>query len=144
MSPVFRMTTTVRRDINACRAGFRPTSKSSLLRSFSTVPGFYMCCSGSSRRTLSHHLPKTPLPTDKFASQPKCPMDLTTNGQRCVVNEIEGCPSGYVCIGRGPRGVCCRAQPKCARRGRRPFYLANKQVTLAVDERECNYTDSRS
>ena len=63
----------------------------------------------------------------------KCPSGLLSNGAKCVVNQIQACPLGYLCIGdnniaSGGKGVCCKAQPKCTRKGRKPVYIAPKQV----------------
>jgi hypothetical protein len=62
------------------------------------------------------------------AAAPKCPGALHSNGQRCTVNEIEGCPHGYVCLGgESIRGVCCKASPKCKKK-KKPYYVGKKQV----------------
>lgn len=89
---------------------------------FSTVPGFYMCCSEAARRAS---LPK---PSKTFSSRaPKCPLGLPTNGQRCIVNGIGTCMDGYTCLGFGKNGICCKAQPKCPKM-HRPYFIARKQV----------------
>uniref|UniRef100_A0A915NQP4 BPTI/Kunitz inhibitor domain-containing protein n=1 Tax=Meloidogyne floridensis TaxID=298350 RepID=A0A915NQP4_9BILA len=69
----------------------------------------------------------------------KCPSGLLSNGAKCVVNQIQACPLGYLCIGdnniaSGGKGVCCKAQPKCTRKGRKPVYIAPKQVLTCGDE----------
>jgi hypothetical protein len=97
----------------------------------STVQGFYMCCSGHGRRLSALSVLKSVQGIQHMA--PKCPSGLQSNGQRCTVNEIEGCPGGYICIGNGLRGVCCKAQPRCQKK-RRPYYIAKKQVLTCADD----------
>ncbi|KAL7073089.1 hypothetical protein ACQ4LE_008101 [Meloidogyne hapla] len=75
----------------------------------------------------------------KQYSMLKCPSGLLSNGAKCVVNQIQACPIGYICIGdnniaSGGKGVCCKAQPKCTRKGRKPVYIAPKQVLTCGDE----------
>ncbi|KAI6204500.1 hypothetical protein M3Y94_00681500 [Aphelenchoides besseyi] len=100
-----------------------------------TVQGFYMCCSGHGRRLSALSVLKAVQGVQMHA--PKCPSGLQSNGQRCTVNEIESCPTGYLCLGNGLRGVCCKTQPKCQKK-RRPYYIAKKQVlTCGDDESGC-------
>jgi hypothetical protein len=63
----------------------------------------------------------------------KCPSGLLSNGENCIVNQIQSCPIGYICIGdnnisSGGKGICCKAQPKCTKKGRKPVYISPKQV----------------
>lgn len=51
-----------------------------------------MCCSGQGRRLSALSVLKSVQGVQHMA--PKCPGGLQSNGQRCTVNEIEGCPSG--------------------------------------------------
>lgn len=66
------------------------------------------------------------------AAAPKCPTGLPSNGQRCIVNEIEGCPNGYLCLsstgGENARGLCCKAALKCQHKRRKPYFVGKKQV----------------
>uniref|UniRef100_A0A915CN95 Papilin n=1 Tax=Ditylenchus dipsaci TaxID=166011 RepID=A0A915CN95_9BILA len=125
------------------------------------VPGFYMCCTGharrmsavaaAARRSSVNARPKGMMASllaaagasslsryAAAAAAPKCPSGLHSNGQRCTVNEIEGCPHGYVCLGgESIRGVCCKASPKC-RKKKKPYYVGKKQVlTCGDDEAGC-------
>ncbi|CAD5229660.1 unnamed protein product [Bursaphelenchus okinawaensis] len=98
-----------------------------------TVSGFYMCCSNVGIRRLS----SLSIMKQVQHMSPKCPSGLQSNGQRCTINEIEGCPVGYLCIGNGLRGVCCKTAPKCQKK-KRPYYIAKKQVlTCSDDETGC-------
>lgn len=104
-----------------------------------------MCCSssgGSLRRTSSttsrRSSSKAMAPfikaqtATKFAAVLKCPSGLPSNGLRCIVNEIEACPTGYVCLGgESIHGVCCKVSLKCTKR-RKPYYVVKKQVYLSV------------
>lgn len=83
-----------------------------------------MCCSNAGIRRLS----SLSIMKQVQHSAPKCPSGLQSNGQRCTINEIEGCPAGYLCLGHGMRGVCCKTQPKCQKK-KRPYYIAKKQVS---------------
>lgn len=66
------------------------------------------------------------------AAAPKCPNRLSTNGQHCTVNEIEGCPYGYICLsssgGKNAHGLCCKATLKCQNKRRKPYFVGRKQV----------------
>ncbi|KAI1704338.1 kunitz/Bovine pancreatic trypsin inhibitor domain-containing protein [Ditylenchus destructor] len=120
------------------------------------VPGFYMCCTANIKRmsavaairrshgrhspTMMASLLTSVSPSRQHsryelaAAAPKCPSGLHSNGQRCTVNEIEGCPHGYVCLGgESIRGVCCKASPKCKKR-KKPYYVGKKQVLTCGDE----------
>lgn len=101
----------------------------------SNVAGFYMCCTSSgarrtfssiaSRRLASKDIAQTAV---KYAAALKCPSRLLSNGLRCVVNEIEACPTGYVCLGgESIHGVCCKVSLKCTKR-RKPYYVVKRQV----------------
>lgn len=112
------------------------------------VAGFYMCCTGVSSASQRRASPTSAaaaavaatrasmgqfLTAVKYAAAaPKCPSGLHSNGQRCTVNEIEACPVGYVCLGgESIRGVCCKTALKCPKR-RKPYYVANKQVSFEL------------
>ncbi|KAI6225266.1 hypothetical protein M3Y99_01356500 [Aphelenchoides fujianensis] len=115
-------------DDDNCPQGFQCVQSS-------TVQGFYMCCSGHGRRLSALHVLKAVQGVQHMS--PKCPSGLQSNGQRCTVNEIESCPTGYLCLGNGLRGVCCKTQPKCQNK-RRAYYIAKKQVlTCAEDDGGC-------
>uniref|UniRef100_A0A915LIZ3 BPTI/Kunitz inhibitor domain-containing protein n=1 Tax=Meloidogyne javanica TaxID=6303 RepID=A0A915LIZ3_MELJA len=103
-------------------------SKYSCMQS-ANVPGFYMCCSSNNYNSVGGAGRNTDLPS----------LGLLSNGAKCVVNQIQACPLGYLCIGdnniaSGGKGVCCKAQPKCTRKGRKPVYIAPKQVLTCGDE----------
>ncbi|KAL3124064.1 hypothetical protein niasHT_004653 [Heterodera trifolii] len=129
----------------------------------SNVPGFYLCCSGtqsstnsrigsftaavlsavsstaSKRRAMSSLLADLSAARSAqlvryAAAAPKCPNGLSSNGEQCVVNQIQACPVGYICIGGGSKGVCCKAQPKCAKKSRKPVFIAPRQVLTCGDE----------
>ena len=59
-------------------------------------------------------------------------------GERCALNEIEACPSGYICVGDSGAGadnmygICCKAFPKCLRRGQKAYYLSKRQVIFDI------------
>uniref|UniRef100_A0A914I5B0 Kunitz/Bovine pancreatic trypsin inhibitor domain protein n=1 Tax=Globodera rostochiensis TaxID=31243 RepID=A0A914I5B0_GLORO len=129
----------------------------------SNVPGFYLCCSGiqgatnsrtgsftaavfnavsstaAKKRAMSALLAdlsaaRTAQLVRYAAAAPKCPNGLSSNGEQCVVNQIQACPVGYICIGTGSKGVCCKAQPKCAKKSRKPVFIAPRQVLTCGEE----------
>lgn len=72
-------------DDDNCPQGFQCVQSS-------TVQGFYMCCSGHGRRLSALSVLKSIQGVQHMS--PRCPSGLQSNGQRCTVNEIEGCPNG--------------------------------------------------
>uniref|UniRef100_A0A914Z645 BPTI/Kunitz inhibitor domain-containing protein n=1 Tax=Panagrolaimus superbus TaxID=310955 RepID=A0A914Z645_9BILA len=100
-----------------------------------TVAGFYMCCSSNPIYGNSINPRKAPVNRYLQAASPgKCPIGLDSNGQRCVVNAIGGCPRGYICLGAGSHGVCCRGLPKCTQPRHKPYYFSGKQVLICGED----------
>lgn len=86
--------------------------------------------------TTAHYLNSAMAPlikaqtATKFAAAPKCPANLLSNGLKCIVNEIESCPTGYVCLGHDNiHGICCKAVLKCTNQ-KKLYYVVKKQVII--------------
>ena len=100
----------------------------------------FICCSGPNNnvpfgnyfasRKNSNSISKS---SSQFRPS-KCPAGLSSNGQRCVVNAIGGCPRGYVCLGIGSHGTCCRGIPKCTLPKHKPYYFSGKQILVCGDD----------
>lgn len=89
------------------------------------ISGFFLCCSRTSTSTSI------------------CPNSLLSNGQICVVNAVNGCVGGYLCLrpvgGTGGTGICCQVAPTCVG-GLIPSYIsgsANQAQVCASDLAGC-------
>uniref|UniRef100_A0A7E4ZR88 Kunitz/Bovine pancreatic trypsin inhibitor domain protein n=1 Tax=Panagrellus redivivus TaxID=6233 RepID=A0A7E4ZR88_PANRE len=125
-------------DDDTCPIGFECMQSS-------TVRNFFMCCSSEERNGFGapfssrkdgnpRGINTNTITRHRQASPGRCPSGLTSNGQRCVVNAIGGCPKGHICLGAGAHGVCCRGLPKCTVPRHKPYYFSGKQVLVCGDD----------